>query len=739
MLSAPLALLFTMARHPLPFNSHHTDEPLYAVADSTHVPTPDVPSLEALIASERISLRADGVSGFFKALCQRYRPPPPPRQTGTAHSEAENAAAVDPSDFPVKWKGDSEESAPPNLLQSKDEPAERQQAKTDPPESESLLQDSFAPSPENEELPETDSRSLPERFRDGMLQKAIYESHGKWAYAAGLPFRESEASVILSSGVMCSAFLKTGHIGERPVRFVSKMWLTKEKWHGFFSELALYKLQLKSLQGRVVPTIINVYSCPGAVDVAMEPPHHSFWIEASADMPHVLKKRCVEAFEKLHSAGVLHGDVELRHMLIGGDARVTIIDFQASRALKSNPAVSLEAATPDEFRMEMRKVKFKLDYEDARAREDEKLMRAARLARRNHRGRSLEEPLHEDVVDPPIDSRVWNLEWVGAPVGPTRFIMPGQSAEDVERAVEDFLDVLQLLEMKERPRRDEPITRRRPSPDFKPPAVVPSKSLGMQPPGKGFGAVVTPARPQKPSSDLKSPVVILSGAPTVTTTALKRKGDCDHLQEDRKRIRVDTRTTSTSRSPPSSYEAFPPRPLPVRDLAREKSLCQVPRQFHVTPTPALAPRMIGTATTSTSYSPPRAHEGLFPAVTRPLSPLRVRDSAYEMPSRCSATLPLQSQLTPTRAPPPRLNPSSPTSSAKRKRAADPEESLETRGQPKMRLSCNVSGPSCDRAIDDVPPVRESKDIVYDPYPMQPLFPTPLLSIRFVENMWRLVS
>ncbi|KAJ7777702.1 hypothetical protein DFH07DRAFT_702722, partial [Mycena maculata] len=72
-------------------------------------------------------------------------------------------------------------------------------------------------------------------------------------------------------------------------------------------------------QGCVVPVIINVYSSTGTVSVAMEPPHPSFWLEVSLDMPRVLKKCCIQAFEKLHEDGVYHGDIELRHMLIGAD------------------------------------------------------------------------------------------------------------------------------------------------------------------------------------------------------------------------------------------------------------------------------------------------------------------------------------------------------------------------------------------------------------------------------------
>jgi hypothetical protein len=109
----------------------------------------------------------------------------------------------------------------------------------------------------------------------------------------------------------------------------------------------------------------------GKVEMIMQPPHSCFWIEASDDMPDVLKQRCVAAFERLHSFGVLHGAPELRHMLIGADAKVTLVDFKHSRVLDPSGSLALRKATPQQFAMEMRLVKFKLDYKGARQAEQE--------------------------------------------------------------------------------------------------------------------------------------------------------------------------------------------------------------------------------------------------------------------------------------------------------------------------------------------------------------------------------
>ncbi|KAJ7786027.1 hypothetical protein B0H16DRAFT_1876125 [Mycena metata] len=641
-----------------PFD-HTVNRPLYVVGES--VPISSIPSLDPLFTSDRISSRADSLSAFFKALCQRYRPP----EHVSDEAASEESSAVLPC-FLVNWTYEPPppkegQPSPPQEIQSVAIPVRRP------------------------------AKPLPERLRGGVLQKAIYKPHGKWAWTAGLPFRDSEAPIILSSGVMCSAFIKTGHIGDRPVKYVSKVWLTKEKWHGFFSELALYKVQLKSLQGRVVPSIINVYSCAGAVDVAMEPPHHSFWIEASTDMPHVLKKRCVKAFEELHAAGVYHGDVELRHMLIGGDARVTIIDFQASRALVPNKAVKLAAATPDELRLEMRKVKFKLDYEDARTREDEKIMRGARLERRNRRGFVREQPLPEDVRDPPIDSSEWNLEWIGTAVEPARFVMPGQSVEDLKRAVGQFLDVLDKLEKEEELSRDEVVVKqRRASPDFKPPEIVPLKPLDMRPPGKGFGATV----------------VHPTGSPR---GALKRKGDSDRSQEDKKRIRID------------------PSPIP----------------------PALKTRHIV-----------HKHPSPIPPESDSPPPLKTRRMVYKPPSPCPSPVPVVNVAgfvqEPLAAPLPTgglvRSLMLPLSPGKRKRVDEDtcDEPPDTRGKPKARTTSALDDATdamrCPTTPEGADVVLRSKDAsfvaVKDASKSSPKYTVsqsaPVL-FRWIENIWRFVA
>ena len=158
-------------------------------------------------------------------------------------------------------------------------------------------------------------------------------------------------------------------------------------------------------------------------------------------MPGILKHRCVEAFQELHAHGILHGDAELRHMLISADAKVTIVDFKAAATCVPFENVGMEEvglrkATPEEFRLEMRRVKFKLDYDGARKKERAKHLRKKRGELRP-----------EDMLDPPVDFHVLNLQWLeGCERPPTRFVVPGRTKGQVALAVKRFLERIREME-----------------------------------------------------------------------------------------------------------------------------------------------------------------------------------------------------------------------------------------------------------------------------------------------------
>jgi hypothetical protein len=187
-------------------------------------------------------------------------------------------------------------------------------------------------------------------------------------------------------------------------------------------------------------------------------------------MPDILKLRCIRAFQKIHARGVLHGDIELRHMLIGGDGKVTIIDFQESRATVPNMELKLESTCPRELRTEMRKVKFKLDFRGARLYEHVKRERELRRRRRNAELRRMraipsgvndfpgyQPPLPEDVEDPPIGG-AFQEYWCSPPLTDPNLrvtTVPGIPKDVVARAKREYVARIQESEAHFQKRIDE--------------------------------------------------------------------------------------------------------------------------------------------------------------------------------------------------------------------------------------------------------------------------------------------
>ncbi|KAI0001845.1 hypothetical protein BJV77DRAFT_19811 [Russula vinacea] len=100
--------------------------------------------------------------------------------------------------------------------------------------------------------------------------------------------------------------------------------------------------------------------------MAMEPPHPHAWRVADRSLSMDEKRAIVDAYAQIHARGVLHGDVTLRHMLIGRDGKPTIINFRRASCVQPAIKIGLGGCSTHEFQLEMRQVKFLLDYKGAR-------------------------------------------------------------------------------------------------------------------------------------------------------------------------------------------------------------------------------------------------------------------------------------------------------------------------------------------------------------------------------------
>ena len=208
----------------------------------------------------------------------------------------------------------------------------------------------------------------------------------------------------------------------------------------FLRKVALHKTQLRAIHGITVPALIGIHSNVHGIQMTYDIPHHSFWIEASSDMPDVLKRRCIQAYDQLHCQGVLHGNVEFENILITGDGRVKIINFDRSQSTKPLPRVHLKVANQDDFKLEMREIHYKLDYMGARGIEHS-------IWKNKDSPRPVQPPAsstnriyaHYPYLisrETPIDPVQWTLpeSWK-----PRRFIAPGQSVEQYKHHLKQLL------------------------------------------------------------------------------------------------------------------------------------------------------------------------------------------------------------------------------------------------------------------------------------------------------------
>ncbi|TFK30622.1 hypothetical protein FA15DRAFT_751639 [Coprinopsis marcescibilis] len=290
--------------------------------------------------------------------------------------------------------------------------------------------------------------------------RPLWTPTGHWSWANGLPITNSRRVFTRPrlDHEQAQTWFGVGLMGRETVKFICKTWPLKNLGlRQFVSETTLHKTSLYPLHGSSIMRIIGIYDGPHEANVVMELPHPEFWLAASPDMPEVLKVRCIRAYEQLHARGILHGSASLDSMVITGDCRVILTDFEYSRALVPVEGMFTERALEKELLREMRKVKCLLNYQNSRELEVEKWN--AHADRVNH---NLEEKFEgdmldryvpeykeipeEDMADPPI--HIAKSNWIPDPNHqPFRFIVPGTTPGDYTEATKRFIVNLKKLEV----------------------------------------------------------------------------------------------------------------------------------------------------------------------------------------------------------------------------------------------------------------------------------------------------
>lgn len=98
-------------------------------------------------------------------------------------------------------------------------------------------------------------------------------------------------------------------------------------------------------------------------------PPSAFWIPAQFGLPETVKERIVNVFKTMHSLGIIHNSIEtnLDSILIDADLRIHVIDFQHTH-LRDDQSCDFDYSAE----LEMRRVKFLIDYDGARIREHQR-------------------------------------------------------------------------------------------------------------------------------------------------------------------------------------------------------------------------------------------------------------------------------------------------------------------------------------------------------------------------------
>ncbi|KIJ68512.1 hypothetical protein HYDPIDRAFT_106713 [Hydnomerulius pinastri MD-312] len=223
------------------------------------------------------------------------------------------------------------------------------------------------------------------------IRKYLYIPHGIFAFTSGhIPegCRDISNLILDETRGFCSHVTK-GTIAGQNLTCILKSWEFAKSWSNFFAELFVYshpKL-LRWLQGDCVPRVIGVYSdswISGNLSIAMEVPHHVGWHTAHPDMPREAKEAVINVFERIHSQGVMHGDVTLQDILIGDDGRVAIINFEKAACTQALELSCLPRCSPVDLDRELRIVEYLIDYQNAKARERASMENKRGKSRENH-------------------------------------------------------------------------------------------------------------------------------------------------------------------------------------------------------------------------------------------------------------------------------------------------------------------------------------------------------------------
>lgn len=387
----------------------------------------------------------------------------------------------------------------------------------------------------------------------------VWRSNGAWKWTRNLAIRGCRNILNISSPrnnpTTCKTFYGTGTIDDQDLEYVAKSWPRASRLPELVTEISLYK-RMRDLGGVYIPGIIGLYTGVDRINMLMELPHPHFWVEASDDMPDVLKKRCITCFEMIHAAGVLHGAPYLHNIFIGGDARVIVTNFEQAKVIEATPALGQQEATPNQLRLEMRQIKYLLNYDNAREIEEQKWLLFKSRKECNEKELELRKSRlgeywphfivqpADEILDPPVDPRKQKGWKIDKTYFPRRYVNPTISNETFASAVDKLIHEIDRLQTEG----DSPPSSRPPSPA--PPAIQHLPSPPSEP-------IDIPNIPDETAAPQPSPV---------RRSARKRAGEVDPS--------VEPASKRQKMSPQVERPPNPSKPIPRSEPVKLESFVQ---------------------------------------------------------------------------------------------------------------------------------------------------------------------
>ncbi|KAF9056358.1 hypothetical protein BJ165DRAFT_506442 [Panaeolus papilionaceus] len=257
-------------------------------------------------------------------------------------------------------------------------------------------------------MPDDFYRPLPELV--GVRSRFIGLHNSPWSIFSGLPFAGVRIDMKINESEFGMTSFRTAHARPTPQQQIifsylcQTLYFEKRPASYLTAQIYLCQNQLKSLVGDIIPQHFTAMRSPGKLELCSVLPFRFFCISVSSDMPDMLKAGVIYALSQIHAKGVCLGNVELSNFFIGDNLKIFVCDLTRATAFIPNHEEGIREASPENMLLEMRKLKFLLNYTDSRPTEYSRIVHASnwdRHVRAEFFKQHLDETYHPNIPEVP--------------------------------------------------------------------------------------------------------------------------------------------------------------------------------------------------------------------------------------------------------------------------------------------------------------------------------------------------